>query len=555
MVGGPPAAEDRRPLVATYRVQLRREFGFADAAAVVPYLADLGVSHLYCSPYLQAAPGSAHGYDVVDPGQINAELGGAIGREGLCRALTDRHLGQVLDIVPNHMAISGPENRWWWDVLANGPKSRFADHFDVDWDPPGRQHPVKVVLPVLGDDLERVLESGELELEPTDGGFVIRYHEHTFPVAAQSTEGMTLDGSEAALRHVLDRQHYRLAHWRSASRTLSYRRFFDVTTLIGVRVEDPRVFADTHHLVLDWLADGSLDGVRVDHIDGLRRPEEYVDRLRAAAGADAWIVVEKILEGDEQLPGSWPVAGTTGYDALAAVDGVFVDPTGRDALTELFCDVGGVEDVSASFADVVRDAKRQVMEDVLGAEVHRLTVQLMAVLHGHTDLHRDVAAVGSHQVQQTLVALLTTFPRYRAYVPEDAPAPAAERAVLEQAATDALAREPHLDAGLLRFVVDVLAGRWNTPEASPESEACMRFQQLSGPVVAKSVEDTAFYRYHRLLCLNEVGADPSRFGVDIDTFHRETSEAASRWPRSMLASSTHDTKRSEDVRARLALLS
>ncbi|MGH9180426.1 MAG: alpha-amylase family glycosyl hydrolase, partial [Acidimicrobiales bacterium] len=384
----PAEPDGPRPApLSTYRVQLHPGFGFDDVVSVVGYLADLGVSHLYSSPCLQAAPGSTHGYDVVDHGRINVELGGDEGHRRLCDALVAAGLGQILDIVPNHMAIGGRENAWWWDVLENGPASLYASYFDVDWDPPEAKLRHKVLLAILGDHYGRVLEAGELRLARERGSFVVRYHDHVAPLAPPTMDGVlaaaaqrcasdeleslatalgrlphsTLtDGENVRERHrdkevladrlaalcggdaavaaavdalveetnadpdrldaVLERQNYRLAYWRTAGQELDYRRFFDITSLIGLRVEDPLVFEDTHRLVLDMVADGRVDGLRIDHPDGLRDPEGYLVRLAEATGG-AWVVVEKILEPGEELPGAWPVAGTTGYEALNRIGG------------------------------------------------------------------------------------------------------------------------------------------------------------------------------------------------------------------------------------------
>ena len=314
---------------ATYRLQLRPGFGFDEAAAVVLYLRDLGVSHVYCSPYLQASPGSTHGYDVVDHSRVNEELGGAEAHARFLGALAEHGLGQVLDIVPNHMAIGGFENRWWWDVLENGPSSEYASFFDVDWDPPEAKLRNTVLLPILGDHYGRVLEAGEIRVERVGDSFVVRYHEHSAPIAPGTLDADVdeINADPDLLDALLERQHYRLAYWRTAGRELDYRRFFDITTLAGLRVEDEHVLKATHGLVLSWVAEGVVDGLRIDHPDGLRDPEGYL-RALAQRAPEAWVVVEKILEPEEELPSSWPVAGTTGYDFLNVVGGLFVDPEG-----------------------------------------------------------------------------------------------------------------------------------------------------------------------------------------------------------------------------------
>ena len=603
--------------LATYRVQLHAGFGFDDAAALAGYLSDLGVTHLYASPYLQAAPGSTHGYDVVDPTRVNAELGGEAGHARMCVALADAGLGQVLDVVPNHMA-NGPENRWWWDVLEDGRASPWAAWFDVDWDPPERKLKDRLLMAVLGDQYGRVLDAGEIRLAYHDGVFTVAYYEHVLPVAPRSLDDVLkmasgacqspaadelaflahtfgrlpeatatdrqsiherhrdtqvlraqlarlvaedeaaadavatvveLHNQQPDLLHVLlERQNWRLAWWRTASRELDYRRFFDINTLVGLRMEDPRVFAETHQLVLAWLREGVLDGVRIDHPDGLRRPLEYLRRLRAAA-PDAWIVVEKILEAGEPLRRSWPVQGTTGYDTLNLVGGLFVDPAAEGGLTKLYGEVTGEP---TDWPEVADEAKRDVLDRVLAADVTRLTDRLTRVLERHRR-NRDTTR---HELHEAVKAVLACFGVYRAYIPEDAPGDRAERVLLEEAVHDARERNPDLDPELLDFLAEVLGGAYNAqPDADPEREACMRFQQLTGPVMAKGVEDTAFYRYGRFVALNEVGGDPDRFGVAPKQLHEECRRLHRDWPHGMTTLSTHDTKRTEDVRARMAVLS
>ena len=610
----PPARVRKVPL-ATYRVQLRPGFGFDEAAAIAPYLAELGVSHLYSSPYLQAARGSTHGYDVVDPTRVNEELGGAEAHERFCRTLGEHGLGQVLDVVPNHMAIT-PENAWWWDVLENGPSSRYAAYFDVDWVPPQERFRNTVVLPILGDHYGRVLEAGELKLVRRAGSFEVHYFEHRMPVSPRSLDTFLGEAAErcgspelaflaeslgrlphatatdlesVALRHrdkevvrarlarlfgeqpdvaravdelveetnrdpdlldaLLSRQNYRPAFWRTAGRELDYRRFFDVHTLAGLRTEDERVFEDTHALVLDWVRRGVLDGLRIDHPDGLRDPEQYFERLRAAA-PDAWVVVEKILEPGERLPGSWPVDGTTGYDFLNLVGGLFVDPGGEKPLTDLYAELTGVSSWCADYPELVWQKKHLVLEELLAAEVNRVAEVFLQVCERHRR-YRDFMR---NELRAAVREVAACFPVYRSYVrPEAGKVTAEDEEHVTLAVEAARARRPDLPSDLFDFFRDLLLLKVRGPvESQPESELVMRFQQLTGPAMAKGVEDTAFYNFHRLVALNEVGGDPGRFGVSPEEVHRGLSEA---WPEAMLATSTHDTKRSEDVRARLVLLS
>jgi (1->4)-alpha-D-glucan 1-alpha-D-glucosylmutase len=591
---------------------LHAGFGFADAAAIADYLAALGISHLYCSPYLQAAPGSTHGYDVVNPHQVNKEIGGPEAHAQLCAKLKENGLGQVLDIVPNHMAILGRENPWWWDVLENGPSSRHAGYFDIEWDPPEAKLRNIVLLPVLGDHYGRVLEAGELCLEREEGSFVIRYHDQVFPVSPRSLNDFLATAAErcqsddlsciadglgqlpmstatdwvavrrrhrnkevlrgqlarlcreqpkvaAALDQVvaevnsdpdqldvlIERQNYRLAFWRAAAQDLGYRRFFDINTLVGLRAEDETVFAETHALILEWLRKGVLDGVRVDHPDGLLDPQEYFQRLYEAC-PQAWILAEKILEPGERLPKSWPIAGTTGYDFIFRLTNLFVDPAGEGPLTKFYAEF---TDEPTDFAIVVREKKGMAMRDLLGSDVNRLTALFGQICERHRR-HRDYTR---HELHHVLREVISSLPVYRTYVrakvgqvSED------DSRTITEAVESAKKTRLDLDKDLFDFFRDILLLR---VRGELETELVMRFQQLTGPVMAKGVEDTAFYCFNRLVALNEVGGDPGRFGFSPDDFHKACAETQAEWPRSMLASSTHDTKRSEDVRARLHLLS
>jgi (1->4)-alpha-D-glucan 1-alpha-D-glucosylmutase len=503
---------------------LHAEFTFDDAAAVTGYLAELGVSHMYCSPYLAAAPGSRHGYDVVDHSRLNPELGGEAGFERFVAACRDAGLGLILDVVPNHVAVSAPEslNTAWWEVLRDGPQSRYADWFDIDWDSP--DNPGKVLVPILGGPLAESM--ADLQVD----GDRIRYFEHDLPLAA----GSLVEGDLPA---TLARQHYRLCHWRTAVDELNYRRFFDVTTLAGLRVENADVYLDSHRLILDQVRAGVLDGLRIDHPDGLADPAGYLDRLAADTGG-SWVVVEKILEHGEELP-AWACAGTTGYDALNRINGLFVDASEEAAFSTLYREFTGETD---DFDQVVEAAKRQVVSDVLAAEVSRLAALVVAAAWEDPS-SRDYTRRGLHE---GLVELLVAFDVYRAYVPATGAADPTAVRVVERAAALAVSRVPRRAAE-----IDVVARLVLTGPA----ELRIRFAQTCGPVMAKGVEDTAFYRYHRLSGLNEVGGNSGRFGVSPDAFHRESADAQEFWPLAMTTLSTHDTKRSEDVRARLATVS
>ena len=593
----------------TYRVQLRAEFGFEAAADISPYLRQLGVTHLYCSPYLQAAPGSTHGYDVTDPGRVSAELGGSPGHAALVGSLGAEGLGQVLDIVPNHMSTD-PSNAWWWDVLENGPSSRFASYFDIDWQGPDERAAFKVLVPVLGDHYGRLLEAGELRVERAGGDFLLRYAEHELPISPRTLDGLLAPAARRtgdrwlaelaeafgalpaarlsdivavterherktalrialaewskdaevakALDHELDllnadsdrlddllmRQNYRLAYWRTASEELDYRRFVNIETLVGLRTESPEVFAATHRLILELVDEGVLDGLRIDHVDGLRDPQGYLERL-AERSRGVYTVVEKVLEREEELAPAWPVAGTSGYDFLNRVNNLFVDRDNEGAMSRCYSDLTGAE---GDYAEVVRQAKHQIMANELVAEVDRLTGLLATVCEGY----RRHADHTRRELRHALREVIARFPVYRTYVHPDRPTdPAARRAVAE-AVGGARAGAPQVDAELLAFLGELALGDHPGPV---EWEFAQRLQQLTAPVMAKGVEDTAFYRYHRLVSLNEVGGDPGVFGRPVSWFHEHTAAGAVTWPDAMLTLSTHDTKRSADVRARLNVLS
>ncbi len=597
---------------ATYRLQLHANFTFEDAIGICGYLKDLGITHVYCSPYLQAAKGSMHGYDVVNHNRVNEELGGERGLRRFNEKLRELGLGQVLDIVPNHMAIGTRANILWWDVLENGPSSEYADFFDVEWDPPESKLRNTVLIPILGDQYGRVLEAGELKLEREGGKFVIRYHEHAYPVAPASVAPLISAAAERcgsddllfladsltrlprptwtdaaskerrhrdkeviarylvelcearpevaqaiarelervnmdfdALDAIITNQNYRLAYWRTAGRDLGYRRFFDINTLAGLRMQDERVFREAHRLVLDWVRRGEIEGLRVDHPDGLRDPQTYFERLRAAA-PEAWIVAEKILEPGERLRESWPVAGTTGYDFLYRAGWLFVDRAAEKTLTECYKEFTGEW---ADLEEIVRDRKHQVMRESLGSDVNQLTAQFLAVCEGHRR-YRDFTR---HDIHQALRELIACFPVYRTYVDADRGRVSEEDIRYIDAAVErAKAHRPDLAGDLFDFIRSVLALE---TRGDKECEFVMRFEQFTSPVMAKGVEDTTFYVYNRLVSLNEVGGDPGCFGIGARKFHELSKESFEKWPEAMLATSTHDTKRSEDVRARISLIS
>ena len=480
---------------STYRLQISGEFPLSRAAELADYLRDLGVGAAYASPLLQSAGGSDHGYDTVDVTRVDAARGGEAGLQELLGATAENGLGLVVDIVPNHLGIAEPaENPAWWDVLRLGRDSAFADWFDLDW---SRD---RILLPVLGDDATLSVEGGEL-----------RYFEHRFPLAPDTYS----PGDDPEQVHA--RQHYELAHWTRANTELGYRRFFAVTTLAGVRQEDEAVFDATHDLIRSWVEQG-VSGLRVDHPDGLVDPGGYLNRLRELA-PDAWITVEKILEPGEDLPAAWPVEGTTGYDAMREVNGVFVARDREQAFTALYQRLTGDQlDIAAH----IEAGKRMVVTVLLPAEVSRMA-----------RLAPEVPEAGP-----AIAEIAVAFDVYRSYLPAGAERLDAALALAEQ-------RRPALAAALA-----ALSPRLH----DPDDELARRMQQLSGATMAKGIEDTAYYRYARFIALNEVGGDPAEFGIPLAEFHTHQQHRQAGQPQSMTALSTHDTKRGEDVRARLAVL-
>jgi (1->4)-alpha-D-glucan 1-alpha-D-glucosylmutase len=631
--------EGRIPL-ATYRFQLNRNFRFRDAATLVPYLHALGISDLYASPYLRARPGSTHGYDISNHNELNPEIGFRDDHEVMIRALRKHGMGHLLDIVPNHMGIAESGNRWWMDVLENGPSSRFARFFDIDWSPLKRELEGKVLLPVLGEQFGDVLERGELKLFYEDGRFRIEYFENQFPVAPKSTsavlraalellesrldeehpERMELASIKTALEHLPTRyqtdpastserrrekaitqrrlaaltstsaevreaileavqlfngtpghpvsfdrletlladQAYRLAFWRVAAEEINYRRFFDINDLAGVRVERPEVFDETHRLILKLVGEGKVTALRIDHPDGLFDPRGYLYRLqeeaqKATGEASLYILVEKILTGDEQLPEDWPVAGTVGYDLMDRLNRLFVAAANEEAMNAAYA---RFVPRTPEFEDLVYEKKKLILRNALASELNVLAHQLNR-LSERNRRSRDYT-LGS--LTDALREIIACFPVYRTYV--DARAGRVsdrDRGYLEQATETAMRMNRSMSASVFAFVRDTLLLQW--PEGLDEgsraehAEFVMKFQQVTGPVMAKGVEDTSFYIFNRLVSLNEVGGEPDRFGIPLEEFHAYVTDRAAQWPNAMNATATHDTKRSEDVRARIHVLS
>jgi (1->4)-alpha-D-glucan 1-alpha-D-glucosylmutase len=517
----------QRPL-STYRLQIRASFDLDAAASVTAYLRNLGVDWAYLSPLLKATEGSDHGYDVVDPSLVDPARGGAEGLDRFAASARDAGLGILVDTVPNHMGVAVPsQNPWWWDLLTYGRDSRYAEAFDVDWEFGGG----RVRIPVLGGDLDDIIGAGDIRIdaaatEAAPHG-TLHYFDNVLPLAPDSVQGNEAAdlGNPEVVRAIVDRQHYELMFWRREAAELNYRRFFAVTTLAGVRVEVPWVFDESHAEILRWVHEGLVDGIRVDHPDGLLDPGAYLDRLAEATGG-VYVLVEKILEHGETLPSWWRTDGTTGYDALAVIDRALIDPAGEGALDAIDAAVraeDGLEPQS-SWGDLIHDTKRTIAETIQGAEVARL-VRLL-----------DEPVTGA---AEAIAELLACFPVYRSYLP-------AGREAFDDAAGEAMRRRPDL-AGAFDRVLPQLA------DAS--LEVARRFEQTTGPVMAKGVEDTAFYRASRLGTLTEVGADPSEFALDVAGFHAAQVAREASWPHAMTTLSTHDTKRGEDVRARLSVLS
>ena len=504
-----------RTPVSTYRLQLTADFPLGAAAEVCDYLAELGVDWVYLSPMLQAVRGSQHGYDVTDHSRVDAERGGPDGLQRLTDAAHGHGLGVLADIVPNHMGVTDPtQNAWWWSVLRLGPDSPFAASFDIEWDGGGG----KLLIPVLGETLEQAAIAGTLRVEAGE----LRYHDHRYPLAPG-----TDDGGDPLSVHA--RQHYELVDWHRADDELNYRRFFAVSELAGIRVELPKVFDASHREITRWVHEGLVDGLRVDHPDGLADPGGYLDALAAATDAP-YVLVEKILEHGETLPPFWATAGTTGYDALAELDRVLVDPAGRARLDAL--DATLRRDGGRPWSELIHDTKRAIADGILHSEVRRLGRELRAA--GATPVGVDDAGV-----EDATAELLACFPVYRSYLPYG-------REHLDAALVDAQRRRPELSPAL-SAVHAILA--------DPGQPAAIRFQQTSGMVMAKGVEDTAFYRVSRLASLTEVGADPAEFSMNVATFHERQQSRLAGYPLSMTTLSTHDTKRGEDTRARITVIS
>ena len=626
---------------ATYRLQFNAGFTFQAATGIVDYLHSLGVSHCYASSYLQAVPGSTHGYDVADPTRLNAEIGDERTYTAWIEALRARGMGHILDLVPNHMGIAHG-NPWWHDVLENGPSSRYAGVFDIDWKPLKPELEQKVLLPVLGDAYGAVLERQEITLEYGNGEFRARYHEHVFPIApgtygrilgvgqdrllrdisADSPEGIeflsiltaikhlpgrhvhdpellaerdrekqvikrrlaalttrcqralehvrdavtTLNGvsgqSESfdALDSLLSVQPYRLAYWRVAAEEINYRRFFDINELAAIRMEDPAVFHLVHAYIFELLKRGCIDGLRIDHVDGLFDPGDYLERMQARArdvrpdlysARGLYIVVEKILGHGEELP-KWPVEGTTGYDFLVMVNGIFVDERNERALNDVYERFARLR---VPYREIAYRGKQLVLRVSMASELNVLAHRLNIF----SERHRHYRDFTLNSLSQAMREIIACFPVYRTYVNEREPDISdQDRDAIERAVREAKRRNPNRPAAVYDFVRDLLLKKVDyipDTERDEHMRFVGKFQQVTSPITAKGIEDTALYIYNRLVSLNEVGGEPDRFGLGPEKLHEWLAARASTWPHGLSATSTHDTKRSEDVRARLNVLS
>jgi len=558
------------PPRATMRLQFHRGFTFADAAALVPYFASLGISHLYASPIMTARPGSLHGYDTVDPTRVNPELGGEDGLRRLVRELRRYELGLIVDIVPNHMAV-GNANAWWMDVLAHGRQSRYAKYFDIDWTPSDPLLHDKVLLPVLGRPYGEALAAGEITLAVgASQRPVVRYFDHDFPLAAGLADAFSSASptefssssptGQERLHDLLEEQHYRLAWWRCANDEINWRRFFDINELAAIRIEDEEVFEAVHGTIFRLYAEGLVDGVRVDHVDGLARPGEYCRRLRACLQAiekdrpcgcptgPAYFVVEKILAHDEQLPARWEADGTTGYDFMDEVSALQHDPAGEQPLTDLWNRLSGRPD---DFKAEEERARREILQRSFSSQLEATLDVIFEIAQGDLAT-RDIARSA---LRRCLTEVLVQFQVYRTYA-QVGESSESDRAVLSRAVAVALKSCLPSDRWLVAWLGPFLGGEPVRPGIdSLQARALTRVQQLSAPLSAKAVEDTAFYRYGRLLSRNDVGFDPARFACSATDFHERMQLRRRSFPHALLATATHDHKRGEDVRARLAVLS
>lgn len=551
---------------ATYRLQFNRQFRFTDARALIPYLDELGVTDLYCSPLLTARRGSPHGYDVTDPARLNPELGSEADFTALTATLQQHGMGLLLDIVPNHMAASS-ENPWWWDVLRNGQDSPYASYFDIDWHPARPELANKVLLPVLGAPFGKVLENQELTLSPERDGFQLSYFERRLPLSPISSSRLAahwqeeLNGQKGdprsfdRLEQILSEQAYRLAYWRVAGEAINYRRFFDISDLVAMRVEEKHVFEATHAFIFRLAEAGQVTGLRIDHIDGLQDPKAYLlqlqDRLSGAAGENPgfYVVVEKILGSGEELPAGWLCCGTTGYDFLNRVNGLFVSGQEGGDLDAFYARLTGSRE---KFESIVYRQKKKVMADLFAGEVRSLVRQLGCLAKEDRYGHDLTLA----ELEQGFIEVTSSLAVYRTYI-HGYQVTDRDREYLEQALAKAAEQRPAVKTAcefLGRVLLLKLPDRSSAKQRQDWLAFVMRWQQFTGPIMAKGYEDTALYIYNRLVSLNEVAGEPQHLGNSVAGFHYWNKDRLERQPHTLNATSTHDTKRSEDVRARINVL-
>lgn len=532
---------------ATYRLQLTRNFGFRAAGALAGYLGRLGISHAYLSPILKARPGSTHGYDVVDPAQINPELGTEADFREMAGRFRAEGIGIILDIVPNHMGIGGSDNPYWLDILENGAASRFASWFDIDWKPPEPSLEGKILVPFLDRPLDRALADGLLELRRSEDGkaAIWVYGHHKLPLAAESLD-MLADGPVGTdmIARLLPLQHWRLAAADTGDDEINYRRFFTISDLAGIRIEDEAVFSLVHRLPFQWIAEGLVDGLRIDHIDGLREPTAYLRKLRARAPRPIHVVVEKILAESEALPAAWPVDGTTGYEFAALVTPFLTDPQAERPLDGFYRQFTGVTEAPG---EIERASKLRVMDHELAAELNSLAFRLKAL----ADAARPGHDLTRYALRRTLRSVVASLGIYRTYF-DAGGLSEADATRLRTAFADARRRDPDLARRAFDFVESIMTGGLAGEAAY---DLALRIQQFTGPVMAKGLEDTALYRANRLISLNDVGERPDRFSVTIEAFHAAVADRLRTQPQGLLGSSTHDSKRGEDARHRIGAIS
>lgn len=599
-------AEQRHFPESTYRLQFHAGFTFRDAIAIIPYLHDLGITHIYASPYMKARAGSLHGYDAVDPTSLNPEIGTEQDYAHFVDALKQHGMGQILDTVPNHLGVATNDNPWWNDVLENGTASRYSDFFDITWRQPDRPElRDKVLLPVLGEPYGKVLEQGQLKLKFEQGRLAVQYYDRRFPLAPQSSEKISTEQAVAslngtpgdpssfnALHELLEEQHYRLAYWRVASNEINYRRFFDINDLAALRMERPEVFGLFHERILDWLAERKIAGLRIDHPDGLFDPHQYFLRLHGAylrniakkvcaelneladvnweefdrralegyrdqakdkgsPNQSAWplyIVAEKILAAGEPLPHNWAIHGTSGYDFLNMLNGLFIDGANEQLFSRLYHEWIGD---ATSYGDLVYRNKRQVLHASFASELRMLAGRLHQIAESGRST-RDFTLAG---LADGLREIIACFPVYRSYISQQGSSEMDAR-YIDLAVRRAIERNPQIETDLFHFIRNtLLPAERESSESGPAIQFAGKFQQLTAPVTAKGIEDTTFYVFNRLVSLNEVGGEPDRFGVSPDALHEYFVARQQLCPFSLSCLSTHDTKRSEDARARLNVLS